>query len=204
MATLDRMLLLIRLLNSRAVVSTKDIQTVCGVSSRTVYRYLNALSEADIPVYFNPQLRGYCLTRRNTGLPDDQRIDHNILIAFGLKLLSQNVNAEYKREIDDLLVRHCATQPLNPKALPQPSEYLNTNVGGTPDYSEVVNVVMINAAISCGRGIRLSTRSRRRKGSATIVRQPRWHFNKQWYVAPGNGSRSEIIRLSDIESVTLL
>jgi len=204
MSILNKMVLLFTLLNNRSLVSMKDIQAVCGVSQRTAYRYINALSEVDISVYFDRKRRGYCLSRRKNGALHVQRISRNILMALGLKILSPRVNAVYKREIDDLLAHLCATQPFDPEALPQLFGNVISNINDTQDCSELIHVVMINAAIRCGKSIRLSMASRKKHESMKTVRQPRWHFDKQWYVASGHGSRSKIVRLLDIESVTLL
>ncbi|MBK7143327.1 MAG: hypothetical protein IPH75_14730 [bacterium] len=45
----------------RRAVSLKMIRETCGIPRRTAFRYLNAISEANIPIYFDRERGGYCL-----------------------------------------------------------------------------------------------------------------------------------------------
>lgn len=49
----DRLLLILNLLRSRRKLKTSDLAKECEVSERTIYRYIQALSEARVPIYFD-------------------------------------------------------------------------------------------------------------------------------------------------------
>jgi hypothetical protein len=49
MAKLERLLELARMARDRRVKNVREMSRVCGVSQRTIYRYLNTLAEVDVP-----------------------------------------------------------------------------------------------------------------------------------------------------------
>ncbi len=51
MAKVERLMQLVSLIRNRQVVSVRDMADACGVSQRTIYRYLNTLSKLDMPSY---------------------------------------------------------------------------------------------------------------------------------------------------------
>jgi predicted DNA-binding transcriptional regulator YafY len=54
----DRLLLILNLLRSRRNLKASDLADECEVSERTIYRYIQVLTEAGVPIYFD---RGYRL-----------------------------------------------------------------------------------------------------------------------------------------------
>jgi predicted DNA-binding transcriptional regulator YafY len=58
MSKSDRLLLILNLLRTRRNLSASDLANECEVSERTMYRDIQALSEAGVPIYFD---RGYKL-----------------------------------------------------------------------------------------------------------------------------------------------
>ncbi|MBU0984593.1 MAG: HTH domain-containing protein [candidate division Zixibacteria bacterium] len=50
MAKTERLMKLIGLIRNRNVVSVAEMSEACGVSQRTIYRYLNTLTRMDIPL----------------------------------------------------------------------------------------------------------------------------------------------------------
>ncbi|MDF1545465.1 MAG: YafY family protein [bacterium] len=62
MAKYDRLLYILNLLRSRRNLNAARIAEECGVTERSIYRDILALSEANIPIYYD---RGYKLASQN-------------------------------------------------------------------------------------------------------------------------------------------
>lgn len=62
MAKYDRLLFILNLLRSRKNLTAAHLARECGVTERSIYRDLIALSEANVPIYFD---RGYKLASDN-------------------------------------------------------------------------------------------------------------------------------------------
>jgi predicted DNA-binding transcriptional regulator AlpA len=52
MAKVERVMQLIGLMRNRQVVSVNEMAQACGVSQRTIYRYLNTLNRLDVPTNY--------------------------------------------------------------------------------------------------------------------------------------------------------
>ena len=59
MTALEKLFLLVNMLYTRRSVSVGTIMHDCSVSRRTVFRYIRTLSEANVPVYYDKDVRGY-------------------------------------------------------------------------------------------------------------------------------------------------
>ena len=66
MAKLDRLFLILNLLRSRSALSASDLAQECEVSERTIYRDIQTLSAARVPVHFDG---GYSIVSDETFLP---------------------------------------------------------------------------------------------------------------------------------------
>ena len=58
----ERLFFLAQLVRNRAPITIKQMSSECGVSERTLYRDVNALSELNVPIFHDPG-KGYRLAR---------------------------------------------------------------------------------------------------------------------------------------------
>lgn len=84
----DRLVSILMLLQSRGKMSARELAETLEVSERTIYRDINALSAAGIPVYSERGADGGCrlvedYTTRLTGLTDDETSALYLLTAPG-------------------------------------------------------------------------------------------------------------------------
>jgi hypothetical protein len=61
MSALNQLIVIVNLLYKRRCVSIKTIREICGISDRTAYRYIDKISRAGIPLYYDKNLGGYTL-----------------------------------------------------------------------------------------------------------------------------------------------
>jgi len=82
-------LLILNLIRARKNLSAKDLAKECGVSERTIYRDINAISKADIPIYYN---NGYKFLTDAFLPPLNLSLDENLALYMGLN--SEDVNSQ--------------------------------------------------------------------------------------------------------------
>jgi predicted DNA-binding transcriptional regulator YafY len=81
MGKLDRLLLILNLLRSRRNLTASDLAKECEVSERTIYRDIQVLSEARVPVYFD---EGYKLLTDAFLPPLNLTADEFLILYVGL------------------------------------------------------------------------------------------------------------------------
>lgn len=122
----DRLLFILNLIRSRRNLRARDLATECGVSERTIYRDINAISSANIPVCYD---NGYKFLTDAFLPPLSLSLDEHLAIHLGLRsdvvnskpvlkeagkralakleaTMSENVRKEYleiRKEMDDPL-----------------------------------------------------------------------------------------------------
>lgn len=57
MGKADRLLFILNLIRTRRNLTAKDLAKECGVSERTIYRDINAISSANIPIFYEEGYR---------------------------------------------------------------------------------------------------------------------------------------------------
>jgi predicted DNA-binding transcriptional regulator YafY len=86
----DRLLLILNLLRSRRNLKASDLAKECEVSERTIFRDIQALSEARVPIYFD---RGYKLLTDAFLPPLNFTLDELLTVYLGLSSDSiQSIN----------------------------------------------------------------------------------------------------------------
>jgi predicted DNA-binding transcriptional regulator YafY len=194
---LNRALLLANLLYSRRAVSLKTIMETCGLPERSAYRYINRLSEANVPIHYDRDARLYRLAE-GSGFRPDLFVDQELfLIVLALRVLRSVAGDGYGValcEIERKLVA-CAELPLE-KLLPLIESRLS-GLNLDSDLSEFLTASLISAAIElrccfdveCGDG---DNRCR------IAFEKPALVFDQDWRVQEGGKDGGEAPRLRDI------
>ncbi|MBD3257891.1 hypothetical protein GF377_05615 [candidate division GN15 bacterium] len=175
-----RLLQLINLLAHRRTVTLEMIKQTCDIPERTAYRYLNAISEVDIPVYFDKDLRAYCLTDASGTGVEDLSTGDAVLVVAALKLLKRFVNEEYQKDIDKLLTKLLVRQD-NPveEALPIVDDHLE-EIDASDSLSELLSSALIHTAITANRKVRVDTRKGDDKDRSLTISSPALFFKNGW------------------------
>jgi len=126
MSKIDRLLFILNLIRSRRNLKARDLAKECGVSERTIYRDINAISSANVPIFYE---NGYKFLSDTFLPPVNLSLDEYIAICLGLNsgvinskpvlklagrralakleaIMSENVRKEYleiRKEMDDPL-----------------------------------------------------------------------------------------------------
>ena len=184
MSKIEKIVKLITLLSNRQYTSMDKIMSTCGIPERTAYRYIQSISEANIPVTYDRDNHGYTLTSKQSGLPAGFTTGDVVMICLALRLLSTQVNAAYRAEIDELITgvsiqQECAVEDV----IAAFEGSLNPAVAREPDMSSLLTSVLLHAAIQCNRKVSL-TREVEANGTEPEIelQRPRLRFDRVWHV----------------------
>lgn len=205
MANPDRLLSLLRLFSHRPVVTMDAIVHVCAIPTRTAYRYLNALSEANIPIYFDRKQRGYCLVNTPGSYLENFSVQEAALLISCLRLVQSHMNEVYRQEIDEVLAKLLTRQAL---ALETTQGNLQPTAGKFPseDYSEALSLMLVQTAIQLKRPVQLSLKgSLTEQDSASCLEfhGPKLQFHEQWLVASADHETDTAVNLRDINHIRI-
>ena len=151
-----RIIQLINLLNTRSRVTMEGIKKACDIPERTAYRYLNTISEADIPVYFDRISGTYRLNSRYGMLIDDISFSEAILVLLALRCLRTVVNGHYQNNIDRLITKIVVRQEWEVESVLGPVADTLTDPLQGIDLSERLSSALVHAAVCCGREVRVT------------------------------------------------
>jgi len=88
-----RLLLILNLIRARKNLSARELAKECGVSERTIYRDINAISEAHIPIYYD---NGYKFLTNAFLPPLNLSLDEHLALYVGLNSGNPNSHAALK------------------------------------------------------------------------------------------------------------
>jgi len=202
MSKLDRIIRLINLLNSRQSVSLKTIKTVCDVPERTAYRYLNSISGADIPVYYDRELRGYTLSSQFSRQISNLKLEEVILMVLALKALAAGVNSEYRLSVSRLISKILALISAPIEEAVRSAE--SRPMGNHQDHSEMLTACMIHAALECERGIVITIDNPVGDNRQVEIRRPCLLFRNGWRVTGTGCGDKDGFPLAAITKVSIM
>jgi predicted DNA-binding transcriptional regulator YafY len=182
----------------------ETIMSTCDIPERTAYRYLNTISEANIPIYYDRHQHAYALNRNRSSLATGLDLGDTLLVVLALRLLKRHLNTAYGDEIEkltsDLLVR----QPCSLDDVVDSFEENVRDSAGDPDYSELVSSLMLHTAMQCERQVRLTTTNGFPDNPDVDIQKPRLLFRHNWQIVDAaDDNRDTGTYLSDVRKVSI-
>ncbi len=204
MSALENILLVANLLSSRSAVTIEAICSLCHVSDRTARQYIEFLTKANVPVYYDDRDKGFRLVRKDGVRVDHLRIDEVIVMILALKKLSRIVNDAYRTAIDDLIQKILSGQSFSVDAL----QAILSGTGGTvlssKDLSVLLTSHIINVAIATERKLHLTLKKSGQEEKTIAIIRPRLQFNRGWHIVENSPEDNERIDLKDILSAAII
>jgi predicted DNA-binding transcriptional regulator YafY len=202
MAKSDRLLLILNLLRSRRNLKVSDLARECEVSERTIFRDIQALSEARVPIYFD---RGYKLLTDAFLPPLNFTVDELLTLYLG-------VNSQLVQSVDCL--RKSAKQALAKleSSLPEKSkvDYEKAKKQVTvqlaeKSFSQGVALIfeLLRQAISSEKKIKLRYISAHSSKVIELVPKALLYKQGNWYVGGQIRKKVRYFRLGTIKDVRL-
>ena len=195
---------IVNLLNSRQRLTLEDIKRECDLPARTVYRYLNSLSEANIPIYFDRGLGGYTLSNRRKNQIGATGVDEAIILTLALDMLSARLNNEYCSVVEDLAKRISSGQPISTTDLCRSVAHRNTRHIDARELSELITSLVIKAALTLDKGLELIESIPGEGKKRLVIQRPSLWFKDNWQVQDADEECMNSVWLSNIERARIL
>jgi predicted DNA-binding transcriptional regulator YafY len=204
MAKIDNILLLVNALHNRGCLTVERIMDICGVSKRTAHRYVRALSEANIPVYYDSAAGGYRLAR-NVGFKMDLLTTNDVvLLCVALSFLKTCVNAQYRVSIESLARKIFSMSAEELEDIwGRVEEHFEANAPDL-DISGILTPQIIYAAILLEKRLRLVESTTESTERLLELSDPKICFNHGWSVVEDQPTKGEPIRWDDVLEASLV
>lgn len=204
MAKIDSILNLINLLSTRESVSLQNIMDTLRISRRSVFRYLNTISEANFPVYHDGELGGYRMTYKRKEYVPPLNLTDSILVLSCLMAMNEKLSDEYSAMISKIESRLLTSLnvPLE-KIVPAYRREFSA-VNDQESISRLITSLLVEVAITYGKGIKILRRSEPAITSELVVENPSIWFKGHWKIAQRKSVDVDNTILSTIERVIIL
>jgi hypothetical protein len=203
MSKFEHLLLIRNLLYTRQKLTVEEIQTECGgITKRTVYRYINSLDKAGVPVYFDPDQRGYCLAEKKQEPLHFTRTETLFVLLAGM--------------ISEFLLGDELVQPLGQvrQKLERYIDYeeqdwlfknheLLSRLGANSELDAFILFVTVDFAQRTGDTLLLDIDLAGSGINRIKLEQPRLEYEDVWYVAGKSGSKTARYPLTSVKSIEI-
>ena len=203
----DRLLSMLLLLQANRRITAQKLAEKLEVSERTIYRDLEALSAAGIPVYAERGPGGGCtlLGEYRTTLTSLNETDVRTLLLSGVPQPLADLGLDKALEVA-LLKLVAALPSARRDAAEQARQRLHLDAAAwaTPAIDEIPHLRIIQEAVWQQRKVRLSYRTRSRVVNERLV-EPLGLVAKTniWYLVSRKEGDMRVYRISRVQSVAL-
>ena len=199
-----RIIHLIHLLHTRRYVSLRSIKEVCGIPERTAYRYLNTISEANIPVFYDKSRGAYTLNTQDSTYVPDISFGDSLIVSLALEVLQAMVNPSYQKTIGQLLTKiHVRQEWEMEDALGPVADQLVSSIENI-DLSEQLSSALIHAAVCCNRKVRIQGQGDSDGYRSVEIPSPGLRFRETWQVSSAEKTDQDFPPIDSIKEVRVL
>jgi len=202
---IERAFKILDVINNRLSASKAELVKVCGVSTRSIYRYIDRLSEAGIPIYKDKETGRYRMLRAPQFVSNSLNATDAIVLRLALNLLISRLNNDYPhatKAVKSLLDRVSA---------PQSSESLTFQSAGyrqleseNSNITEILNCAILFEASLSQKKVRVDLRQPNGKTKEVVIRRPALKCSDRWQVFDLRNSQAEPIQVERIQEVRIL
>jgi len=204
MTKVEKIVLLINLLHHRQYITIEEIQRVCGISIRTAYRYLNSISEVNIPVQYDKTVGGYRVDCRDSFDINELGVSDSVLISVALQVLSQKLDDAYRENVEALRRKIFSKLPI-------PLEELWESFGARVEeglkkesVSDLITSLLIHTSVLHCRKLRLILSDEKQDGNAIEIANPSLRFKQEWWLGDSMSDDHEAIPVSKVRKAVIL
>lgn len=206
MSKIGRIIQLLNLLYHRQSVTIDKIKEQCGISERTVYRYMRSISEANVPVYFD---KGYGGFRINKSIGPDIGgwIPSEVaLIIAALQYFANELDNGYRGELETLIERIISQQNLPFEQFWQSwKQSLSLSQKDLESLRTLLTSTLISFAVDHSRKVCLNVSEiGNQEPHSFTISDPVLRFKGEWIVSENKESGNEPIPVSGVSSAKVL
>lgn len=194
----SRIFSVLNLLTRNELVTLREIREICGVPQRTAYRYLDYLSEAGVPIYFDRPLKAYRLANP-VGLLSKTLTDTDVVIlAASLLLIRAHLNPQYKSMVESIVAKVCSSKSVRVGDVEAGISHDPNSRDSCPDYSAQVTMAIVLQAIHNRQLLTITKKTDEGKIEFHSLRNAGITFEKGWRLRGETKLGMELIELESI------
>jgi len=203
MAKFEKLLLALNLLHNRPFVTLESIMRECQVCERTAYRYVESLSIANFPVYYDSEVKGYRLSRRGNPITN-LSLDEAAVLLYGLALLENTLESQYFSLIKRARMKLETRIPFTTQDLVVSSKQMLASEETPVPVKDQIVMSIIKLSADSEKRVRLEYKSE--SGTEKIeLNHPRLSFDREWKISPSNRDADDSkIPLSSVCNIELV
>jgi predicted DNA-binding transcriptional regulator YafY len=181
------------------------MQEACGVSDRTVYRYINLLSEANIPIYFDKSCGRYRLLRPLNVDLNRIGVSESIIIAVAVRRLQRALNGNYSESISRIEAALQRVSSVAPDELSWPPDQPIDGDTQPEPMSDHLTYALILEAIHRDKKVSVETTAPTEGTVKRIIEKPAIRYTtKTWEIFDQATERTEAIPIVNISEVRIM
>lgn len=168
----DRLLALVIELQARGWQRAEDLAATFEISKRTVYRDMQALAEAGVPVMSSPG-RGYALVEGYFLPPIHFSVDEATLLLLGSDVIARNFDAELQTAIQSAARKIAGALPEERREQVREMQrrFVMVAVASNDDLPGMALLPALRRALLQGRRVRFRYHARRSADDVPLVRE---------------------------------
>jgi predicted DNA-binding transcriptional regulator YafY len=202
---ISRLIKILSLLHSRQSISRENLASSCGVSEETVSRYVANLTEAGVPVSYDPVTGIYNLTDGSNAFEDDRMSPFDVfLLRLAVRLLKKRLNGLYQPTVDHI---ESHLQNLSSQKVPLRVDHLLDSMERRSDSPHLIrdlNCCLILEAIRLGREIQVVQSDQSGLTRETVVEKASLEFGDEWVLRDLGGAGDRTIPISTVTDIRLV
>ncbi len=203
MEKLVRLVRLVNLLTHRKGVDLATIMKTCDVPRRTAFRYLNVVSEAGIPVYFDKHARQYRVNNAYSATIANLSQQELLYILLGLNILSTRVDDNYQDDLKNLVMKLCERQPIEIEKLTADAELEKELSEFLTNGSAWLTSKIIDFAVTLNQPLRVQVLDDSGARQEFDIELPVMEFDYEWMISSAKDSTEHPpIPLSKVQRVS--
>lgn len=193
---LTNLLRIVSLLQNRSSLSVETTRKECGISSRTVYRYIDQISSSGFPVWYDPDLGGYRMHSSKNVLASLSATEAAILL-IGLLFVEESLADEMIETVNLLREKLESKLSIDKQEL-LASCFINLVPSHIPEgLKKRILIALARLAQSFDRVIEVIYIDEEQKRQTRVLRSPRLAFDRGWKLTAAQSVQAPI----DIASV---
>jgi hypothetical protein len=180
----------------------KAIMEMCEIPRRTAFRYLNDLSEANVPVYFDETIRAYRLVSRHRLVQSELSVGEVALILIALRRLGASLTDMYLQTLREIEGKLVISHESMTGAVTDALTSIPSTVGSGDSTVEDITSAMIHLGIALAPKTRLAIMGPDQSRLRT-VESPSIRFDRDWFLVGKVHHGRIVLRLGDIQFAAL-
>ena len=202
---LEKTFKVLNILNNRLSVSRAELSKECGLSIRSVYRYIDRLSEAGIPIYYDRSIGRYKLLKAPQFAVNSLNATDTIVKRLALHLLMNELDEDYPQATNAVssLLERVSSQQSRESLTFQSAGYKQIE-SKKARVTEILNCSVLFEASLSRKKVRVYMRESENGSGSRVMRRPALKFNDRWIVVDLSRSHVDPISVEEIKEVRII